>query len=110
MTFQVHIKTGPRVNDEFQNSHVDLWIAREGRPSEPVFNWGPYNLTAGPSGKNQRFGKVFLIPYHTNKSASQSHPTGYTWYDELIISRTKIPDPAVVGGNTPAAPGSLSIR
>ena len=28
LTYQVRIKTGPRVNDEFSNSYVTLWIAR----------------------------------------------------------------------------------
>jgi hypothetical protein len=58
MTFQVRIKTGPRVNDEFTNSYVQPWIAREEQAAEPVFNWGPYNLTAGPPAQNQRFGKI----------------------------------------------------
>jgi hypothetical protein len=112
MTFQVRIKTGPRVGDEFTNSYVELWIAREGKPSEQAFNWGPYNLSAGSLGDNQRFGKVWLLPYNTGKSSSQSHPTAYTWYDELIISRNRVPDP---GGSTlpaepPAAPSNLSVQ
>jgi hypothetical protein len=69
MTFQVMIKTGPRVNDEFINSFVKLWIAREGQPAEPVTDRGPYNLTAGNLVSNQRFGKVWFLPYHTGKSA-----------------------------------------
>jgi len=115
MTFQVRIKTGPRVGDEFTNSYVELWIAREGQPSEQAFNWGPYNLSAGSSGENQLFGKVWLLPYNTGKSSSQSNPIAYTWYDELIISRTKIPDP---GGSVPppsttqppAAPTGLTLK
>src|SRR5207302_861903 len=47
MTFQLHIKTGPRVNNEFTNSFVQLWIAREGQPAGLAFDWGPYNLSAG---------------------------------------------------------------
>jgi hypothetical protein len=93
MTFQVGITLGPRVNDEFINSAVQLWIAREGQPAELVINWGPYNLTAGPPNENQRFGKVWLLPYNTGKDASQSHPVAYTWYDDLIISRSRIADP-----------------
>jgi hypothetical protein len=104
MTFQVRIKTGPRVNDEFTNSFIELWIAREGQAAEPVFNWGPYNLSAGSSAENQRFGKVWLLPYNTGKSASQSHPTAYTWYDDLIISRNRIADP----GGVAAAPGDTT--
>ncbi len=93
MTFQIHIKLGPRVNDEFVNSMVTLSMAREGKASEPVINWGPYNLTAGPSGENQRFGKIWLLPYITAKDPTVSYPVAYTWYDELIISRNPIPDP-----------------
>jgi hypothetical protein len=110
MTFQVNIKTGPRVNGEFENSFVRLWIAREGQPSELVIDWGPWNLTAGPTADNQRFGKVWLLTYHTNKSAAQAHPTGYVWYDELIISRAKIADPDGTGGSTPRPPTNLATQ
>ncbi len=119
MTFQVHIKTGPRVNNEFTNSFVQLWIARENQPSELVINWGPYNLSAGSASENQQYGKVWLLPYNTGKSSAQSHPTAYTWYDELIISTSKIADPVSGGGGggggggtvtPPAAPSALSIQ
>ena len=96
MTFQLRIKPGPRVKDEFTNSFVSLWMGRENRPSELVIDWGPYNLTAGHSGENQRFGKVWLLPYNTGKDPSEAHPVAYTWYDELIISRARIPDPRPV--------------
>jgi len=42
---------------------------------------------------NWKFGKIWLLPYDTGKDPSQSHPTAFTWYDELIISRTQIADP-----------------
>src|SRR6185503_7689089 len=86
MTFQVEVATGPREGDEFTGSEVRLWIAREGEPSEPVIDWGPYNLTAGDPAKNLRYGKVWLLPYHTGKSEAQDHAEAYTWYDELIVS------------------------
>jgi hypothetical protein len=93
MTFQLEVKTGPRVNDEYTNSYVNLWVARAGQPSQQVFAWGPYNLSAGPAAENQRYGKLFLLPYNTSKDSSVTNPTAYTWYDELIISRNKIADP-----------------
>jgi len=93
MTFQIHIKTGPRVNDEFTSSFVQMWIARQGQLSRLVIDWGPYNLSAGNATENQKFGKIWLLPYHTGKSASQVHAPGFVWYDELIISRQRIPDP-----------------
>lgn len=94
MTFQVEISTGPRVGDEFVDSAVRLWIAREGQPSELVLDWGPYNLTAGAPEANLRFGKVWLLPYHTDKSEAQDHAVATTWYDELIVSTERIADPA----------------
>jgi hypothetical protein len=93
MTFQVHVKTGPLVGDEFQNSHVDMWVAREGQPSVHVEDWGPYNLTAGDPALQEKFGKIWLLPYMTGKSSSQPNPRAYTWYDELIVSRQRIADP-----------------
>ena len=94
MTFQIKIKTGPRVGDEFANSYVTLWMAREGQASEMVINWGPYYLSAGSLAEDQKYGKVFLLPYQTQKDPTQVHPFAYIWYDELIISRNLIADPA----------------
>ena len=113
MTFQVGIKTGPRVGNEFADSQVMLWVAREGEESELVIDWGPYNLTASDPATNQRFGKVWLLPYNTGKDSSESHPETYTWYDELVISRTRIADPGAAppppsdddGGNDSADSG-----
>src|SRR5262249_23479876 len=81
MTFQVRIKTGPRVADEFTDSFISLWMAREGSPSEPVIEWGPYKLSAGDPTEDQKYGKVWLLPYQTDKDDTQSHPTAFTWYD-----------------------------
>jgi hypothetical protein len=94
MTFQIGLTLGPRVGDEFVNSNIKLWIAREGKPSELVVDYGPYNLTAGDPSLNERFGKVWLLPYNTDKDSSVSYPEAYTWYDELIVSRNRIADPS----------------
>jgi len=108
MTFQIHMKIGPRVGNEFTNSFVDLWMSREGRPSEPVIAWGPYNLSAGTPSDNEKYGKIWFLPY----TGSEVFPSdAYVWYDELIISRSKIPDPgSSQSGQAPAAPSGLSLR
>ena len=93
MTFQMQVKLGPRSGDEFKGSYVTFWAARDGKPSEMLFKWGPYNLTAGLAGDNERFGKIWLLPYNTGRSATDTNPVAYTWYDELIISRNKIAEP-----------------
>jgi hypothetical protein len=101
------VKTGPRIGSELTGSYVKLWIARQGQPSELVIDWGPYNLSAGT---DERYGKIWLLPYHTYKDPSQSHPVAYTWYDELIISRSRVPDPNDSPVTAPAAPGQLTVR
>jgi len=107
MTFQVGITLGPRDNTkaEFTESRLRLWVAREGEPSQLVVDWKPgvkgyFPLTAGPLAQNQRFGKVFLLPYMTGKDILQTHDLAQTWYDELIISTQRIPDPAPAARTT----------
>jgi hypothetical protein len=92
MTFTIKVQLGQRVNDEWVNSVITLWVGREGQPSEKVIE-RTYNLTAGAPAENQKFGKIWLLPYITGKDSTISHPAATTWYDELIISTSTIPDP-----------------
>jgi chitodextrinase len=96
MTFQVHVKVGPRQqkggNWFFVGSLVELWLAREGRPSELVISYTRDLEATDPA---QKYGQIWLLPY----SGSDVYPSGGTvWYDELVISRTRIADP---GGSAP---------
>lgn len=99
MTFQVHIKVGSWYQNDknyHQDSTVQLWGAEESKPSRLVIDFSPkrgtgYDLAStDPAAK---FGKIWLLPYDTNKDPEQDHPTAYTWYDDLVISRQKIADP-----------------
>jgi hypothetical protein len=100
MTFQVRIKTGPRVGDEFVNSYVELWIAREGQPSQQVINWGPYNLTGAAPGENQQFGKIFF-------------PIAISSHRLYLVRRAdhlEKQDPGATGSTKrPEAPRNLSV-
>jgi hypothetical protein len=93
LTFQMRVQIGPRVGDEFVGSTITLWGARDGAAAEMLMQYGPYNLSAGSLAENQRYGKIWLLPYHTNKSSAQVHPAAFTWYDELIISTQAIAFP-----------------
>jgi hypothetical protein len=111
MTFQIRIKVGHwYLNDGnyHQDSIVELWVARQGQPSTKVLSFTRYDLAN--NNPSARYGKLFLLPFHTGKDPNQAHPTAYTWYDELIISRTRIPDPGGSGLQPPAAPGNLSVK
>jgi hypothetical protein len=101
MTFQIRVKVGTWYEDRSRHYHrdstVQLWVAEEGKPSVPVIDFSPENKTGydlvNTSMGNAKFGKVWLLPYQTNKDDDAPHDKAYTWYDELIISREKIADP-----------------
>jgi hypothetical protein len=124
MTFQIHIKVGTWNS---WSSTVQLWVAREGQPSvlvidcsptaaQPCTNFHDGSAAGGwylyNSNTNYKIGKVWLLPYHTNKDPTQVTPTAYTWYDELIISRSRIADPGATTTTTqiPTGPGSLIVQ
>ncbi len=101
MTFQVHVKVGTWYLDNSHKYHrdstVQLWVADERKPAVPVIDFSPekktgYDLVNTDIGK-AKFGKIWLLPYQTNKDGNAPHDKAYTWYDELIISRERIPDP-----------------
>lgn len=50
--------------------------------------WGPAD--GHPQAK---FGKLWLLPYMTNKDATETSQTASTWYDEVIVSRCRIAAP-----------------
>jgi hypothetical protein len=94
MTFQVRVKIGTWYKNDHKyrrDSTVELWVAREGAPSKRAVVATDYDLANTTLGA--KYGKLWLLPYHSNKDAKQEHPVGYTWYDEVIISRAPIPDP-----------------
>jgi hypothetical protein len=99
MTFQVHVKIGTWYQNDKKYRHdstIQLWVADEGKPSKLVIDMNSgrgtgYDLVnVEPAAK---YGKIWLMLYNTNKDETQDHPTAYTWYDELILSKTRIPDP-----------------
>ncbi len=99
MTFQLHVRVGTWYKNDRNYHHdstVQLWVAQEGKSSVLAIDMNPkkgtgYDLVN--SNPEAKYGKVWFLPYDTGKDESQDHPTAYTWYDELIISREKIADP-----------------
>ncbi len=94
MTFQVQLTTG-RWQPERKGpktSNFKLWVGREGEPSQLTIDADFYNRGPGDADYLQ-YGKLWLVPYLTKKDPTEVHPDGHTWYDDIIISREKIPDP-----------------
>ncbi len=108
MTFKVHVKLGPLSGPYWTNTQIDMWIGREGQALQPAISW-----TGNYGASSNKFGKIWLVPYITNKDASQAHPQANTWYDELIISTQNIADPGTGtggGGQAPAPPSGLVLK
>ncbi len=105
MTFQVHIHIGTW---NTYSSTIQMWGTREGGSKEllvecsPTYTpkcsnfvdssgdngWLIYNSDTG----NYQLGKVWLLPYHTNRSASYTYTDTDVWYDNLVIDDALIPD------------------
>jgi hypothetical protein len=121
MTFQVHVHVGTWYKNDknyHRDSAVEVWAAYEGQPSVKIINKTGYDLVNCAAGDTNclndpsvKYGKIWLLPYHTGKSADQTHPPAAMWFDELIISRSKIPDPPSTATSTaPAPPTNLQIK
>jgi hypothetical protein len=112
MVFQLHVQIGTWNTD---SSRIEAFMGLPGQPLKRIFDsalshpsgFRLHNNPGSGSGTNPgaRYGKMWLLPYNTNKSASEAHPTEYVWYDEVIVSRQPIPAPGVAApdGGTPMA-------
>ena len=113
MTYQYQVTIGTW---NTPSSRIKIWAARENQPSVLIYdtiNSHPngftlYNNPGSGSGTNPgaRYGKLWLTPYMTQRNSSISYGLAYTWYDDLIISRTRIPDPGPAS-QPPGAPANL---
>ena len=63
-------------------------MQRKGQAPVLVINYDR-NLRA-PEKPFMKYGKIWLLPYMTNKDPLEEHPEAYMWFDELIVSREPI--------------------
>ncbi len=85
------------------SSRVQLWV-----DGTLVIDYGQARVAWGGS-DGDGYGSFMATPYHTNKSAAQTHPVGFTWYDSIIVSTQPIP----MGGTAsppPTSPSNLVVR
>ena len=91
VTQQVTIgRWATKSTDPARSSNYRLWVSREGGPAVLVFDYD-LNLRV-PEALFMQYGKVWLLPYSTNKDPAETHPEAYMWFDELIVSRRAIPN------------------
>ncbi len=89
ITQQVTIgKWVTKLDDPARSSNVRIWMQRQGEKPVLVIDYDR-NLRA-PDKPFMKYGKIWLLPYMTNKDPLEDHPEAYMWFDELIVSRTPI--------------------
>jgi hypothetical protein len=100
-TIQKHIRVGTWGQAD---SVIEQWVAHSGQPSTLTSDASdaaiPNDGSGGASGK---YGKIQLSTYDTGATFSANTAA---WFDDLIVSTRRIPDPDVANPN---APDSLSL-
>ena len=104
--YTVKITVGGAENSNSPASHVQMWVDGTlviDNPSASI-NWG--------SGDGQGVGNIAILPYHTNKDSRQSHPTGFMWTDDIVVSTQPIVmvNGVVPPSSPPAAPTRLKTQ
>lgn len=99
-TVQEHFKIGTWNQ---ANSTVDVWVAHDGQPAVLITNAADIAMADQGPNVTDKFGKIVLLPYATNATWNG---LSTVWYDDLIVSNRRIPDPEVA---SPNAPDSLSL-
>jgi len=74
-------------------SSVEAWVSYEGEPLKKFVDMHNFRLDYN-DGPSDRFDRIVLTPYDTNKPSQPKHPVAHTWYDELIISTKPIKAPS----------------
>jgi hypothetical protein len=87
------------------SSYIKAYVAYEGGPMLQFIDLPNTRLNYNNS-PSDTYDTVDLLTYMTGKSGSQSHPTAYAWYDELIVSTQPIagPNGEVVSNDPPPPP------
>ena len=93
ITVQIMVRIGRWQTDRTgpKTSHVTIWGAHEDEPQRVIIDHDLY--LHAPKNPDSEYGKIWLLPFMTNKDPEEEHPTGFVWYDELIVSDRFIADP-----------------
>lgn len=108
-TYQVHIKPGTWGT---ASSVIDVWACHPFQPCVTITNAADIAMNDKPANSSvtDKFGKVTLLPYATGATWQN---TADVYYDDLIISNRRLPDPEVSTPQPPelllATPGASSV-
>ena len=74
------------------NSHLQAWAARGSGPLQMIFDKSDMQLDSSGD-----YNYLTLTPYMNRRAenGTPTHPQGYVWYDELVVSSQPIPNPKI---------------
>lgn len=114
ITYMVHLRIGPVGRGGYVDSTYELFGAYSGedfrllhRQASIVIPRGQYYVGGDPAERSSyksgwvannahpeaKYGKLWLLPFMTNKDVTEDSGKASTWYDEVIISRCRIAAP-----------------
>ena len=93
------------------NARVRCWMTFPDGTTKLIVDYDPattlnyYPLPADPTTPGQKFGKFEFLTYLSH-GADGTHPSFKVWFDQLILSTQRIPDP---GGAQPAWRSAMTL-
>lgn len=68
-------------------SNIKQWWSWNGATARQLWDWTTDLKVTG----SEKYGKLWLLPYQTNKNPSEVHNVTYTWYANPIVATSAIP-------------------
>lgn len=113
MTFQACVNLGGF--GEHPDNRVEVWFSDGSGGAEKIYD----SIKPWPNGMrlhgDDDWGKIWLTPYNTGRESDCTFPRGFIWYDDLIISTKRLPDPVSSPGDPPPSdpptiPGNIRFK
>lgn len=100
--FQLHVKLldrRPAPLDEYVDAVIEGWVTKGDGTTIKIYQMDQSVPIYTPIHVHpvQPYGKLAFLPYTTGTNPANLHPTYYFWYDQLIMSTQRIPDPSSAG-------------
>lgn len=87
-TITQKVTVGTLVGNVYEDCHGEMWLSWTGETAVKLFD---YTWDQPFTGAVQKYGKVFVLPYHTNKDATEVHDETYMWAQNFIVATEAIP-------------------
>jgi hypothetical protein len=88
LDIQLGTLTGGAGAEHFPGSHFEQYVSWNGNPAVKIQD---LTLDLPAADGTHKYGKLWMLPYHTAKDDTEVHTETYTWYANFIVSEFPIP-------------------